>query len=260
MSQSGLTTAKEPAKRKAAAGRAASCQKWPKDHAEYKKKNDISEVDLQVPQVRWVLECSGLSTVRCAGFFSLTTICGSIAPVQGLQKLDLPKRELEATLLSFACLRKRLGRAAGTAQRVNQHVGSHSVHVSFDPRTSTPPSCVLLCIIWLGTGTMFIFQFQFRVCSRHVIPSGDSLTRHKWRSFHPCLLPQKRFLYLDKEGVHLNRSPTVVMSLQGLSALELKAAGLTDLSTARAQELAGNAFTMNVAACILLCILIHVLD
>ncbi|CAE7217836.1 unnamed protein product [Symbiodinium sp. CCMP2592] len=93
-----------------------------------------------------------------------------------------------------------------------------------------------------------------------VVPSGDTLQRHKWRTVHPCLLPQKRFLYLDENGLHLNKSPTFVMSLQGLSSRELKAAGLTDLTVKQAQELAGNGFTANVAASVLVSILVHILQ
>lgn len=50
------------------------------------------------------------------------------------------------------------------------------------------------------------------------------------------------------------------MSLQGLSSRELKAAGLTDLTVKQAQELAGNGFTANVAASVLVSILVYILQ
>ena len=56
-----FASVQELRKRQTASGRAASSQKWPADHAVYKEKHNIAEKDLQVPQVRWVHQCSGLS-------------------------------------------------------------------------------------------------------------------------------------------------------------------------------------------------------
>ena len=92
-----------------------------------------------------------------------------------------------------------------------------------------------------------------------VAPVGDSLQFIKFRSqVHPCLLPSKKFLYLQGDKAFVNKSPVLPFLLQGLSKEELKMCGLDkDVSLKQAQDLAGNAFTANVFASILFSVLLH---
>ena len=92
-----------------------------------------------------------------------------------------------------------------------------------------------------------------------VAPVGDSLQFMKFRSqVHPCVLPSKKYLYLKGNMATVNKSPVLPFLLQGLSIEELKMCGLDDgVPFKHAQDLAGNAFTANVFASILLSILLR---
>ena len=94
-----------------------------------------------------------------------------------------------------------------------------------------------------------------------VLPVGDSLSRMKYSSaWHPCLLPQKKFLYiLDNRCYTTGKSSKLPFTLQGLELKELELAGpaVLKLTPQKAQELAGNAFTSNVVLTLLLGVLVH---
>ena len=87
-----------------------------------------------------------------------------------------------------------------------------------------------------------------------VVNSGDSLDRMRWAcNIHHCLLPAKSFTYLKKSGASTKQSPIFWFGLQGLAQRELALAGLPgELTLRQVQDLAGNAFSANVIAAMLL--------
>lgn len=89
---------------------------------------------------------------------------------------------------------------------------------------------------------------------------GDSIEYLRFSSsLHPCILPQKKFLYIYKGQCYVNKNVTgnLYLSLQGIGQEEVVKAGLDGLDQRKSQELAGNAFTSHIVAAIVLGILVH---
>ena len=62
-----------------------------------------------------------------------------------------------------------------------------------------------------------------------VAPVGESLQFMKFRSqVRPCVLPSKKYLYLQGKSASVNKSPVLPFLLPGLSKEELKMCGLDD--------------------------------
>lgn len=86
---------------------------------------------------------------------------------------------------------------------------------------------------------------------------GDSLRYCHFKScVHPCLLPHKKYLYVIGDSVAVNTTSAVPFALQGLHSAEVKMFGLDSLSLAEAQDLAGNAFCVNIICAILFAVLL----
>lgn len=89
---------------------------------------------------------------------------------------------------------------------------------------------------------------------------GDSLNYVRFNSTcHPCLLPTKKYLYVFQGHCFTNANVTgnLYLRLQGLGPEEVEKAGLGGLDQRQSQELAGNAFTSNIVAAIVLAILVN---
>ena len=89
---------------------------------------------------------------------------------------------------------------------------------------------------------------------------GDSLSYLRFSSsLHPCVLPSKKYIYLLNGQILTNTHCNgLYTALQGLGPAELKMCGLHQtLRETEMQELAGNAFTSNIVAAILLGVLCH---
>ena len=89
---------------------------------------------------------------------------------------------------------------------------------------------------------------------------GDSVRYCRFSStLHPCLLPQKKYLYANVTDmtVFLN-SANLYFALQGLSADEVQAMGLDEISLTHAKDLCGNAFSLPVIVAIVLAALLNV--
>jgi hypothetical protein len=87
---------------------------------------------------------------------------------------------------------------------------------------------------------------------------GDSINRIRFRSYiHPCLLPQKKYLYLFQGKASTTCTPSLAMSLQGFGPVEMKKFGLDKLSQKQCQDLCGNAFSANVLYSIMLAVLLY---
>jgi site-specific DNA-cytosine methylase len=89
---------------------------------------------------------------------------------------------------------------------------------------------------------------------------GDSLNYVRFNSTcHPCLLPTKKYLYIFQGHCFTNSNVTgnLYLRLQGLGPEEVEKAGLGGLDQRQSQELAGNAFTSNIVAAIVLAILVN---
>ena len=89
---------------------------------------------------------------------------------------------------------------------------------------------------------------------------GDSLNYVRFNSTcHPCLLPTKKYLYIFQGHCFTNPNVTgnLYLRLQGLGPEEVEKAGLGGLDQRQSQELAGNAFTSNIVAAIVLAILVN---
>ena len=87
---------------------------------------------------------------------------------------------------------------------------------------------------------------------------GSSVNRILFRSsLHPCVLPQKKYLYIVNDEVYCGCPANLAFSLQGLGAEEIRMCKLDTLDAKRAQELSGNAFTSNVIASLMLSVLLH---
>ena len=85
---------------------------------------------------------------------------------------------------------------------------------------------------------------------------GDSIDRLKFReNIFPCLLPGQKYLLLIQGKLVLNKDPKLYMALQGLGSREVQHFGLEELSLGHAQDLAGNAFTANICAAVLLALI-----
>ena len=82
---------------------------------------------------------------------------------------------------------------------------------------------------------------------------GDSIDRLRFReNVFPCLLPGQKYLLLNKGALSLIRDRRLFPALQGIGLKEAECFGLSELSLAKLQDLAGNAFTANICASILL--------
>ena len=89
---------------------------------------------------------------------------------------------------------------------------------------------------------------------------GDSLNYVRFNSTcHPCLLPTKKYLNIFQGHCFTNSNVTgnLYLRLQGLGPEEVEKAGLGGLDQRQSQELAGNAFTSNIVAAIVLAILVN---
>lgn len=85
---------------------------------------------------------------------------------------------------------------------------------------------------------------------------GDSVRYCSFKSYvYPCLLPRKKYLYVINSEVAVNTNPVLPLALQGLGRAEMTTFGLDSLSLAEAQDLAGNAFCVNIICAILLAVL-----
>ena len=90
---------------------------------------------------------------------------------------------------------------------------------------------------------------------------GDSVRYCRFSStLHPCLLPQKKYLYANVTDmtVSLNSDANLYFALQGLSADEVQAMGLDEISLPHAKDLCGNAFSLPVIVAIVLAALLNV--
>lgn len=88
---------------------------------------------------------------------------------------------------------------------------------------------------------------------------GDSVRYCRFRrSVHPCLLPSKKYLYAFEDNtLAVNRTPRVPLALQGIQSEEINKFNLGGLSLSEAQDLAGNAFTLNIMCAVLTAIVLH---
>jgi hypothetical protein len=85
---------------------------------------------------------------------------------------------------------------------------------------------------------------------------GDSVDRLQFKNnSFPCLLPDKKYLILDKGQLRINSDPLLFTALQGIGDAEVKHFGLGDISLSQCQDLAGNAFAANICISILLALL-----
>ena len=85
---------------------------------------------------------------------------------------------------------------------------------------------------------------------------GDNVGYLTFKSrVHPCVLPKRQNLYIVQGTVQMTQSASLSLALQGLGPREVKQFGLAEISYARSLDLAGNAFTSNVVAAILVNVL-----
>jgi C-5 cytosine-specific DNA methylase len=85
---------------------------------------------------------------------------------------------------------------------------------------------------------------------------GDSIDRLRFkRNIFPCLLPDQKYLLLNKGELTLNQDPRLFTALQGIGHQEVQHFGLQNLTLSHAQDLAGNAFTANICASVLLALM-----
>lgn len=85
---------------------------------------------------------------------------------------------------------------------------------------------------------------------------GDSIDRLRFkRNIFPCLLPDQKYLLLNKGELTLNHDPRLFTALQGIGHQEVQHFGLQNLTLSHAQDLAGNAFTANICASVLLALM-----
>lgn len=88
---------------------------------------------------------------------------------------------------------------------------------------------------------------------------GDSVNYLRLSSsLHPCVLPSKKYIYFIGERCLVNQNcGNLYMMLQGLGPEEMAMSGLDSVEPRQNQELAGNAFTSNVIAAMILAVLCH---
>lgn len=88
---------------------------------------------------------------------------------------------------------------------------------------------------------------------------GDSVNYIRLSSsLHPCVLPSKKYIYFIGERCLVNQNcGNLYMMLQGLGPEEMAMSGLDSVEPRQNQELAGNAFTSNVIAAMILAVLCH---
>lgn len=193
-------------------------KKWPSMHTKFKDQHGIDDADLCCKQLMWLKE--------------------------QLQTLQLPKREVEGAMLTFAALRKQ-----------RQQVTWLSFNVFLK----------LIFLVgglgkkeqWIRPGLPWTEDIVLKGVL-YVCNIGDSITRMRWKTTHHCLLPRKRYLYLTEGTVFINPGKQFLFALQGLSPAELY--GLQHrLSCTECQDLLGNAFTSNVIAAVALAALLFVL-
>ena len=90
---------------------------------------------------------------------------------------------------------------------------------------------------------------------------GDSISWMRWKHVHPCLLPKKKYVYLNETMAFVNPGASFLFALQGIGRMEQRHFGWdSHLTYAQSQDLCGNAFTSNVVASVLLSALVHVME
>ena len=98
-------------------------------------------------------------------------------------------------------------------------------------------------------------------CQIMVGDIGNSIRFCKFRAqIHPCFLPSEKYLYVINGKAFLNtHSAHVPFALQSFGKKEVEKMGLEAVTLKQARDLCGNSFTGNVAASLILAILIEYL-
>lgn len=99
---------------------------------------------------------------------------------------------------------------------------------------------------------------EFAACAALAGNIGDNIGYLKFSALHPCLLPEKKYLYLLEGEPRVIKSTALALRLQGIGPVEARFSGLDacNLTPERAQDLAGNAFSANVVVAALLGVLL----
>ena len=183
----------------------------------------------------------------------LTKTCGILDPEnkpkgkrKGRNHKESTSKNVPKWIKEHEKFRETHGLSDGTLPDISKKILSCAADLNLSPREAE-----------LGALQMAVALKKRPEANVFVGNIGDSVRYCSFKNnVHPCLLPRKKYLYVINSEVAVNTNPALPLALQGIGSAEMKAFGLESLSLAEAQDLAGNAFCVNIICAILLAVLL----